>query len=502
MSRSSIVWIALSAICGAIAAALLLLQLAESTGPREALPEITLLDRPLKLDQQAPKRALNRLRNHVSGLFTLNLPGGKTEQVAFGDLGVEIDKVRLGHLLRDSIDHTSPISRWRRRESDFGPIALPAPLRIQPERAWSLLRRIKDQFDQTAIDARLNLVERQIMPSRVGLLLDIDQSLHRLKQAVRSGKTESELWFEEVRPQRRTEQLTNIRFDHVIAAFETHYDRADRAAARTYNLRLAASRLDGYVLLPGEVFDFNRVVGPRDEANGYKVAPVIAQGELVDGIGGGTCQISGTLHGAAFFAGLEIVERYPHTRPSSYIKLGLDATVVYPTINYRLRNPFEFPIVLHQTVKDGVVRAEVLGPKRDSTVTLIRRIQDAQPFDEIERNDPKLPRGERILGQRGVAGFKVKLYRITRHGDHAVRERWSSVYPPTTQIVRVGTGAATREHRADHDRHPEYTADELLVMTLQRDSEGSPDFAEWRQPGRFGRPGWTAQAGMPTFEVD
>ena len=94
--------------------------------------------------------------------------------------------------------------------------------------------------------------------------------------------------------------------------------------------------------MPGEIFDFNEVVGPRDEANGYKVAPVIAEGELVDGIGGGTCQISGTLHGAAFFAGLEIVERYPHTRPSSYIKMGLDATVVYPTINFRMKNRFRF----------------------------------------------------------------------------------------------------------------------------------------------------------------
>src|SRR5690606_26048446 len=101
--------------------------------------------------------------------------------------------------------------------------------------------------------------------------------------------------------------------DHVLSAFETSYDVSMRAEARTYNLRLAASKLDGTVLLPGETFDFNATVGPRDEANGYKVAPVIAQGELVDGIGGGTCQISGTLHGAAFFAGLRMVERYPHT---------------------------------------------------------------------------------------------------------------------------------------------------------------------------------------------
>src|SRR5690606_9944049 len=120
--------------------------------------------------------------------------------------------------------------------------------------------------------------------------------------------------------------------------------------------------------MPGEEFDFNAVVGPRDEAHGYRVATVIAQGELVDGLGGGTCQISGTLHAAALFAGLEIAERYPHSRPSSYIKLGLDATVAYPSITYRVRNPFDYPVVLHEKVAGGVVRAEILGPERKHTV--------------------------------------------------------------------------------------------------------------------------------------
>ncbi len=481
---------------------MVLLQLAQSTAPAVAPPELSLLGKPLKLDQDAPKRALGRLRKRVSGLFTLKLPGEQTERVAYGELGVEIDKLRLGQLLRDAVDHTSPLSRLRRRQSASGAIDLPAPLRINPERALPTLLRIKDEFDQTAVDARLDLAGRQVIPSRIGLLLDVDQSLVMLQQALAAGKTESELYFEQVLPQRRTEQLTNVRFDHVLAAFETNYDRSDRSQARTFNLRLAASRLDGYVLLPGEVFDFNRVVGPRDEANGYKVAPVIAQGELVDGIGGGTCQISGTLHGAAFFAGLDITERYPHTRPSSYIKLGLDATVVYPTINYRIKNPFDFPVVLHQTVKDGVVRAEVLGPETDTTVTLIRRVHEAIPYEELERPEPNLPNGERVLAQRGVAGFKLKLYRITRRGDHAVRERWDNTYPPTTQIVLVGTGAVGREHRFKNDAHPEYTADELLVMTLQREDDGRIDFLESREPGRFGRPGWSKEQGMPVFEVN
>jgi hypothetical protein len=237
------------------------------------------------------------------------------------------------------------------------------------------------------------------------------------------------------------------------------------------------------------------------------VAKVIAEGELVDGIGGGTCQISGTLHGAAFFAGLEIVERYPHTRPSSYIKMGLDATVVYPTINFRIKNPFPFPVVLHETVKNGVVRAEILGPKRSRTVTLIRRIMDAIPYEEVERPDKTLPSGVRLLGQRGVAGFKLRRYRLVREGAHATRERWDDVYPPTTQIVRVGTGEAVdTKNKAEDDPHGEYLADELLIVTQgpDDDSGGSAKESgatqENREPGRFGEPGWTEGAGMPLWK--
>ena len=82
-----------------------------------------------------------------------------------------------------------------------------------------------------------------------------------------------------------------------------------------------------------------------------------------------------------------MIERYPHTRPSSYIKMGLDATVVYPTINFQIRNAYPFPVVLHQTVKNGVVRAEILGKRRARTITLIRKIDQALPYEELERPD-------------------------------------------------------------------------------------------------------------------
>jgi hypothetical protein len=163
--------------------------------------------------------------------------------------------------------------------------------------------------------------------------------------------------------------------------------------------------------------------------------------------------------------------------------------------------------VLHETVKNGVVRAEILGPKRTHTVTLIRRIDAAIPYEEVERPDKNLPSGVRRLGQRGVAGFKLRRYRIVREGAHAVRERWDDTYPPTSQIVRVGTGDMPKDSvKAEDDHHPEYLADELLVVTQGADDadEGEPGkgslMRESREPGRFGEKGWTEAAGMPFWE--
>src|SRR5205814_8142873 len=104
---------------------------------------------------------------------------------------------------------------------------------------------------------------------------------------------------------------------------------------RNFNLKLAASKLNGIVLQPGVEWSFNAQVGERSEKEGYKIAHVITAGEMVDGLAGGTCQISTTLFGAAFFAGLDIVKTINHSRPSAYTPLGLAATVVRPHVDLK-----------------------------------------------------------------------------------------------------------------------------------------------------------------------
>jgi vancomycin resistance protein YoaR len=489
-------------LVGALAAGTLLsvLLLPPSTfrsADSETPPEVEFLGTSLPLGQGAMDEAIRRAESFLTQPMTLVLPGDRGELLDLNKLGARVDTVRLGKLI---VDARSPTSRMRVAASADGKkkVRLPVPVVLDPDTAFSALLQLKDGVDHPPEDARIDMQNRQVLPDTSGLSLDVDSTLDRLERALAQGTLRVDAAVQITPAAQTASQLKDVRFEAVLGHFATNYNRSEAVAARTFNLRKAASKLDGTVIRPGAIFDFNQVVGPRDEAHGYKVATVIADGELADGIGGGTCQISGTLHGAAFFAGLEIVERYPHTRPSSYIKMGLDATVVYPTINFRLRNNFSFPVVLHEVVRDGRVVAEVFGPKVDQVVTLIRKIDEALPYEQLERPDPTLPSGERVLGQRGMPGFRLHRYRVTRRGEHTDRERWKDIYPPTAQIIRVGTGPGGRASGARGDKTPEFVADELLIVTLRRSSDSDPgDFAENREAGRFGEKGWTARLGMP-----
>ncbi len=468
----------------------------------------TLDGKPLPLDGDAT-RALDAARAIARAYLTaplkLAVAGGDARERTREDLGVVVDGERLASIVNQLKNPKSALRRRHDATSRGKPIAFPLPVTIDVARATFALLQVKDEVDRPPIEARLDLDKSTVSPDEPGYRVDVFATLARLDDAIARGTDSVDVAVETLRADRSADRLNGIAIDEVLGWFETKYGRDSSHDARTFNLRLAASKLNGFVLLPGETFDFNTVVGPRTEAMGYRVAPVIASGELVDGVGGGTCQISGTLHAAAFFAGLEVVERKPHTRPSFYIKMGIDAAVAYPTITLKLRNPYPFPVVLHETVQGGIVRAEILGPKRTRDVTFVRKITEVTPFAEKEITDPKLPRGTRQLKQRGIPGFKLMRYRIIRDGSVSIRERTGDAYPPTMQIWQVGTGgAADPDFKAKDDGHPEYVVDEYFTLEqgpeihtpkVTRVERGG-GMIETHVAGRTGYYGWTIREGF------
>ncbi len=365
----------------------------------------------------------------------------------------------------------------------------------------STLRTIAARWNRFAVSARYDTRAHQIAPHVEGRVLDVYASTAAIVEALRAGAPRAQLVVIRTSPDRTLAQIGTASFASTLSAFETHYAADEKAKNRVHNLKNAARRLDGIILLPGEELDFNKRVGERNEANGFRPATVIADGELTDGIGGGTCQIAGTLHAAAFFAGLEIIEHNPHTRPSSYIKMGLDAAVAYPRVNLRIRNSLPFPVAISVRAENAIARAEILGRESIRSVTFMRRIDRIDPFQARTENDAAIPSGARVVTQRGIPGFRITRVRVVRDVTTNIsrRELWEDAYPSTAEITRVGTGPAGVAP-AD-DSHPEYTADEYYSVLVDPRSPALTSSdpravlavpVETRRPGKTSTTGWTS----------
>jgi vancomycin resistance protein YoaR len=492
--------------------------LARPAPPRAAAPaHVDVATSPVPSDADPRAAAARLARVYLRERIALRVPGASVAPASPGgadastaetaptswvrtraELGAAVDVDHLAALIAEARDPRSPLRRVHERVHGPGaPLHLPMPVSLDTARALDTLVILKDALDARPSDARLDLRTGEVVPERVGRRLDVYATLDRLAAALRSGAGSVDLAVETRAPRRAARELAGIDVREVLGSFETRYNPGEKARDRTFNLRVAAAKIDGLVLMPGETLDFNEVVGQRSEANGFRVATVIAGGELGEGVGGGTCQIAGTLHAAAYFAGLPIPLRRPHSRPSYYIRMGMDAMVSYPDVNLRITNDLPFPVALGMSVSGGFVRAEVRGARRTRMVTFVRRIDRVEPFDEVERPDPSLPSGVRVLDQRGVPGFRITRFRVVRDvaRNQAVRQRSEDRYPATRQIWRVGTGGAAPPGFVPPpgDDHEEYRADEYLAVTQGPGVEG---LQEQKRAGRTGTPGWTVREGF------
>jgi vancomycin resistance protein YoaR len=336
-----------------------------------------------------------------------------------------------------------------------GRIQLHVPLAFDETAALAELERLAPELERPSLPTRLDLDARKVLPSTRGTSLLAPDSLSAIAVGLAQGADAIELVVHTKDPVEDplAPLAADLDISTVVGRFSTRYQEDASYADRAYNLKVGAQAIDGTVILPGETLSFNAVVGDRSSEAGYRYAGGITGGELIDVVGGGICQISSTLYGASFFAGLEFGAYRPHSRPSTYVDMGLDSTVVYGSQDLELRNDFDFPIVIHMTVKSGVVEAEILGARRPYQVTFERTLDEAEPFKVVEREDSSLREGTTKVSQRGMRGFRLTRKRILSQGGSVVETETSKLYyPPTTEIVHRGTNptGALPEQQALH----------------------------------------------------
>jgi vancomycin resistance protein YoaR len=234
------------------------------------------------------------------------------------------------------------------------------------------LDNIYNEIHKEPVDAYYTQDPFCVYPSENGV--DFSISLDDAKNLLSNDETEYTIPLKILYPNVTTNMIGTEAFPDLLSDFSTSYAASNKN--RTTNLILAANKINGTVVMPGETFSYNQVVGERTIEAGYKEAAIYVNGKVEDGLGGGICQITTTLYNAVLLANLEIVERSNHQFVPSYSDASRDATVVYGAIDFKFKNNRDYPIKITCSVANGIANFKIFGLKseNDYEVVLSSRI--------------------------------------------------------------------------------------------------------------------------------
>lgn len=302
--------------------------------------------------------------------------------------------------------------------------------------------KIHEEVYKEAKDAYYTKDPFTVYPEVIGVDFDVESA----KALLLEDKEEYVIKLTITKPKVTIDQIGSEAFPDQLSTFTTRFDESDRD--RSTNLRIACQRINGKVLMPGETFSYNQTLGARTAAAGFKNGKVYEGGEVVDGIGGGICQISSTLYNAVVMANLQTVERRNHQFVTSYVGPGRDATVVYGAIDYKFKNTRKYPVRLKASAVNGIATVTIYGIKEENEYTFKfeTRTIDTIPLTTTYEEDATLPVGTEKVKRKGTNGIKTETYVTkTLNGKVVSRDLLSrDTYSAMTRIVIKGTkGEAT-----------------------------------------------------------
>lgn len=306
----------------------------------------------------------------------------------------------------------------------------------------SLVDQWKNKIDRPARNAVFNLWTGAVVPHEQGYALEDDILRPLILETFKKSDSNNKIILpvKVIDPKITVDDLTNAGIHEMLSSYTTTFKSED--VNRTDNIKLAALKTNGTILYPGTIFSFNEIVGPREKEYGFKEALEIVDGEFVPGIGGGICQVSSTLYNAVLLANLNIVERYNHSKPLSYVPLGQDATVAYDALDFKFINNTTEPLLIVAEVEGNKLVVGIVGHRPlAETVEIKHENREKIPPTIVKKEDANLYIGETMVSQEGNPGYKVTTVRVVwLKGRQISREVLSKdVYLGEDTIVKVGT---------------------------------------------------------------
>ncbi len=305
--------------------------------------------------------------------------------------------------------------------------------------------KIHSEIYKEAKDAYYTKDPFTVYPEVEGVDFDVEKAKQMIAAEV---KDEYIIDLTITKPNVTIDQIGTEAFPDQLSTFTTRYDASDKD--RTTNLVLACQKLNGKVIKPGETFSYNATLGPRSYATGYKNAKVYENGQVVDGIGGGICQISSTLYNAALMSDMEIVERRNHQFVTSYVGAGRDATVVYGLTDFRFKNTRTYPVRIVASAKSGIATISIFGIKeadREYTYSFSTKTISTIPYTTKYVEDSTLAPGKEVVKQKGANGLVTETYMTKRLNGKVISTKLLSkdTYSAMQRIINRGKSTTSSQ---------------------------------------------------------
>lgn len=298
---------------------------------------------------------------------------------------------------------------------------------------------IYKDIHKEAVDAYYTTNPYVVYPSATGI--DFKISMEEAKNIVSTPQNEYSIPLKVLYPKVTTKQIGNEAFPDMLSDFSTSFVTSNYN--RSTNIVLASNEINGFVLMPGETFSYNQVVGQRTPARGFKEAPAYLNGKVVQEYGGGICQVSSTLYNAVLYANLEIVDRANHAFKPSYVDPGLDATVSWGGPDFKFKNNRSYPIKIlcNTDNKKLYIAIYSLKSNNDLKVELRADYLSTVPAQTVYQTDKSLSPGQTRVIQSASNGCKTATYKILydANGNVVSNECISrDTYSPHNKIIAVG----------------------------------------------------------------
>jgi vancomycin resistance protein YoaR len=335
------------------------------------------------------------------------------------------------------------LPRWRIARLLELPANGRTSLTIGGAEANAFFKRFRAQVDQPAVDAQFVVLSGdrvQVRPAQPGLQLDVDAAARAILAAALSPTDRvARLLVEQSKPERTTREARAMGITGRVAGYTTYYGGV---ANRIHNVQLVARLIDGELIAPGATFSFNQTTGERSPERGFRSAPVIINGELQDGIGGGVCQVSTTVFNAAYEAGLPIETRTNHALYIDHYPQGRDATVNYPDIDLKFHNDTGKWLLLRTFVGSSALTVKLYGKPQGRRVESETTPLEVTGPPSVKRiPDSTIWRGEQVTEQGGQPSRRTSVTRrvYAPSGKQMSETTWTSWYRSEPQVIRYGT---------------------------------------------------------------